>query len=271
MSDLLRRVLTALVLAPLALGAVAAGGVWFAALLVVAVLLCQAELFELCEAEGLRPFRPAGFAAGVAVVLAPLWGPALAVASLALLGGLAAELGRRRERPLANAAALVLGAFYPAALAAWVGWLRVAPVPAVGEAGAAWLTVTALATVWGADTAAYFGGRALGRTPLFPRVSPKKTVEGLAAGVVAAVALALVLKAAALPFLGWSSAVVLGVLAGVVGPVGDLTASLFKRSVGAKDTGRLLPGHGGLLDRVDAVLFAVPLMALYLHHAARVF
>jgi len=271
MSDLLRRVLTALVLAPLAIGAVAAGGWWFIAFLALGVVLAQSELYGLCEGAGLRPFRPAGYAAGALVVAWPLWSAALPLATVALVVLLGAELYRREERPLGNAAAGALGVLYPAALAAWAGFLRVAAAPVVGEAGAAWLTGTALVAVWAADSFAYFAGRAFGRTPLFPRVSPKKTVEGLVGGVLGAVALTVLLKAWAMPFLGWADAVVIGVLAGVVGPIGDLTASLFKRSVGAKDSGTLLPGHGGLLDRIDAVLFVVPLVAIYLHFIAGVF
>lgn len=271
MSDLARRVLTALVLAPLAIGAVVLGGWPFLAFLVLLTVLAQAELYGMCEAAGVRPFRPPGYVAGALLVTVPLWGGALPLATVAVLILLAAELYRRQERPLENAAAGVLAVFYPAVLAAWVAHLRVGAAPVIGEAGAAWLTVTALVAVWAADSVAYFTGRAFGRTPLFPRVSPKKTVEGLIGGVVGAVAFTVLMKAVAMPFLGWIDAVVMGVLAGAVGPVGDLTASLFKRSVGLKDSGRLLPGHGGVLDRIDAALFVVPLIALYLDFISGVF
>jgi phosphatidate cytidylyltransferase len=271
MSDLGRRVGTALVLIPLAVGAVLLGGWGFALFLVLVAGVAQAELYGLCEAAGLAPMRPLGLAAGALVVLAPLWPPALALATLAALALVAAELYRRHETPLGNAAAGVLGLVYPAALVAWMVHLRVAAAPALGEGAAAWLTLTVFVAVWAADSFAYFTGRAIGRRPLFPRVSPKKTVEGTVGGALGAVLPFAVLKLSALPVLGWADVVALGVIVGTLGPFGDLTASLFKRAVGAKDSGKLLPGHGGVLDRIDAMLFAIPGAAFYLQFVARVF
>ena len=119
-----------------------------------------------------------------------------------------------------------------------------------------------LLPIWAADTFAYFGGRAFGRRLLAPRVSPKKTVEGAAAGLVAA----MIVGALAGLWLGRSVGVGLfvGLLAATLGPAGDLLESLLKRRVDAKDSGTLLPGHGGVLDRIDSLLLVAPVAALVL-------
>lgn len=264
MSDLGRRVATALVLAPLALGAVALGGGAFAAFVLLLVVLALRELFALVRSAGANPYEPLGMVVAALIVGAAFWPPLALVALIGVLGLPAIELGRKRPQPLIDAAAGVLGLGYVAVPGALLLHLRLAPVETVGVVGAAWLTVAALVAVWGADVLAYFTGRAIGRTKLLPRVSPKKTVEGLVGGAVGAVLLTVAFQQTVLPFLSVPDAVALGLIAGLIGPVGDLTASLFKRSVDAKDSGTLLPGHGGVLDRIDAMLMAVPVMVLYL-------
>lgn len=123
-----------------------------------------------------------------------------------------------------------------------------------------WL-VYVMTTVWAGDTFAYFAGRAFGRHPLHPLVSPKKTVEGAIGGLVGSgvggVVTVLLLD---LP-MGLPEALGLALLAGAVAQVGDLAESLLKRSAGVKDSGALLPGHGGMLDRIDGLLFALPVCA----------
>jgi phosphatidate cytidylyltransferase len=271
MNPLLLRVLTALVLIPIAVGAVVLGGWWFALVVVVASCLAQWELYGLAERAGHRPMKELGLAAGALVVLIPAWSGALPLAALAVLGLLACELFRRNEAPLAAVAVGILGVVYPAALVAWFVHLRLAAAPVIGEAGASWLLLTIFISVWAADTAAYFTGRSFGRRPLFERVSPKKTIEGAVGGVVGAILVVILLQIAFLPFITVLDAVVLGLIGGIVGPVGDLVESLFKRSVDAKDSGRLLPGHGGMLDRIDAMIFVAPVAVIYLQYVARVF
>ena len=124
-----------------------------------------------------------------------------------------------------------------------------------------------LAVTWSGETAAYFAGRRFGRRPLAPRVSPGKTVEGGVAQVIASVAVALA-GAPLVPLLPREAAAI-GLLLGVVGQVGDLSESFLKRSAGAKDAGHLIPGHGGLLDRLDSLLFNVPALYYWLYFAGR--
>ena len=147
-------------------------------------------------------------------------------------------------------------------LAVVPAWCALALIHGWSEDGHRWLLI-ALLVIWAADSGAYFAGRRFGKHKLSPRISPNKTIEGLVGGMVAAVAIALI----ATPFAGASldqlplvaAVVVVTVLFSVVG---DLFESLLKRHVGAKDSGDLIPGHGGILDRIDSVLAALPVFAL---------
>lgn len=132
----------------------------------------------------------------------------------------------------------------------------------LGDEGARWVLL-ALSIAWFADTGAYFTGRALGKTKLYPAVSPGKTRAGLY-GAIAAAALAAVLASTLyLPKLPLLHGILLGIVAGLLGQLGDLVESLLKRSVGVKDSGTLIPGHGGMLDRIDALLFVGPVVYVY--------
>lgn len=271
MSELQKRVLTALVAAPLAVGAVYLGGWALGAFVILLAGLAQLEVYGLAEAAGARPLRPLGLAVGALVAVRVLLPAAVPLAVLGLLALVVAELFRRLEQPIFNIAAGVLGVFYPAWLAGYVVELRERGAEALGETAGIWLLVTVFAAVWAADTFAYFAGRAFGRHPLFPRVSPKKTWEGAAGGLLGALALVALMKTLALPEMTWADVAALGIICGGISQLGDLAESLLKRSVGVKDSGRFLPGHGGVLDRLDAMLVAVPLAALYLEHVRGLF
>lgn len=128
----------------------------------------------------------------------------------------------------------------------------------------AWTVIAVLASVWICDTAAYFGGRAMGRHALFPRVSPKKTWEGAVWGFAGAVGTMLVAQASVLSYLAPAHALAMGLIIGVFGQAGDLVESLLKRDARVKDSSSRLPGHGGVLDRFDSLLFVSPLLFLFL-------
>jgi phosphatidate cytidylyltransferase len=130
----------------------------------------------------------------------------------------------------------------------------------------AWLMLYAAMCVWATDTSAYFVGRAVGRTPLAPKLSPGKTVEGAVGGLVGAMVVG-----AGFGFwihLPWYHSLAIGLVAGIAGQIGDLFESALKREIGVKDFGHIMPGHGGVLDRVDSLLFVIPLAYLYLRLAA---
>jgi phosphatidate cytidylyltransferase len=142
----------------------------------------------------------------------------------------------------------------------WLGLLAFLVLLRRQEHGLGWVFLV-LAASWLGDTGAYFAGRFLGRHPLYPRVSPKKTWEGVAGGIILATVGTLFIGAVAIPGLSVSEALVLGPVLCSLGVVGDLAESTLKRSFSVKDSGWILPGHGGLLDRIDSVMFVAP--ALY--------
>jgi phosphatidate cytidylyltransferase len=130
----------------------------------------------------------------------------------------------------------------------------------------AWLMLYAAACVWATDTFAYFVGRTMGRAPLAPTLSPGKTIEGAVGGLIGAVVVGVAFGMwIRLP---WYHGLALGAVAGVAGQAGDLFESALKREIGIKDFGQIMPGHGGILDRVDSLLFVIPLAYLYLRLAA---
>jgi len=147
----------------------------------------------------------------------------------------------------------------------YIGWLLSHLVALRGlEDGRNWVFLALLAT-FGSDTAAYFTGRALGRHKLAPSISPGKTWEGTIAGFLGAIIISLLFtipSPLSLP-LGYWSAIILGLLISVFGQLGDLVESLLKRNMGVKDSGKLLPGHGGALDRIDSVVFASVVVYYY--------
>ncbi|MCU0453054.1 MAG: phosphatidate cytidylyltransferase [Bacteroidetes bacterium] len=198
----------------------------------------------------------------------------------ALVVGLV-ELFRTEGSAIVNAGATVAGVMLiPLFFGALIGMRELFPygfpVPQffpVGMAGDAelaqidtwggWTVVTLFASIWICDTAAYFGGLTFGRHRLFERVSPKKSWEGAVFGFIAAVVTWIVARGLVLDYLTMTHAVVLGTLVGVFGQIGDLVESRFKRDAGVKDSSSLLPGHGGIYDRFDSLVFLAPIIYLY--------
>lgn len=264
------RILTALIGAPLLLGLVYLGGWPFGLLVVALAVLAQVEVYGLMKTAGLAPWTWAGLAIGALAALHPLWAPAVPLAVVGVLGVLAWSPFSARERPLFDLAATVFGVVYPSLLFAFLSALRLGG-GFVDDAGAFALTLSVFLLIWATDTFAYYVGKNLGRHKLAPLISPKKTWEGAVGGAVGALLVAVVLKLTVLAFLAWPHVVAMALICGIVSQVGDLAESRLKRSVGAKDSGTLLPGHGGLLDRFDALLLAVPLVYLYLAYVARLF
>jgi phosphatidate cytidylyltransferase len=131
-----------------------------------------------------------------------------------------------------------------------------------------YLIISILASIWICDSAAFFGGTALGKHKLFPRVSPNKSWEGAVFGFVFAVFTMILAKILFLDFLSLKDAIAIGIILGVFGQIGDLIESLIKRDAGVKDSSNLIPGHGGIFDRFDSLLFSSPILFLYLTYFA---
>lgn len=127
-----------------------------------------------------------------------------------------------------------------------------------------YLIISIMATIWICDSAAFFGGTAFGKHKLFPRVSPNKSWEGAVFGFIFAIVTMVIAKFVVLDFLEWKDVIVIGLIVGTIGQIGDLVESLFKRDAGVKDSSALIPGHGGIFDRFDSLLFSSPVIYFYL-------
>ena len=263
-TNLARRVATAVVVLPPLLAALFLGPPLLAVLIVAcASLLGLAEFFRFVTARQLEPMRFTGLLLSAAMFVdvahpgghrAPLW-PFAAV----LLLGVALLPGRELVDSVSSAAITLLGAAYVGALGGTIAALRT--LEPVGEG--AWRLVLLLATIMVSDTFAFFSGHALGRRRLAPALSPGKTVEGAVGGLVGGVAGAFAVRAIGLPGLPALATLALGALVAALGIVGDLDESLLKRWAGVKDSGTLFPGHGGMLDRLDSLLFGAPVLYYY--------
>ena len=274
-SNLTKRVLFAAVAIPIALGVVYCGGWPLVAVVSAAAVLGARELYSFARRQGIEPLERTGLLSALLLpVLTYLnvrgaarlaeWGWFLG--GLWLVAVLAVALWRRppTERPLTATAATVFGVLYPAGLASFLIPIRHATHDTWSWAGA-WLVFFPLVITWVCDTAAMFAGRAIGGPKLWPAISPGKTWAGSIAGVVGALATVPLLNALVLERVGaalplWQGLLFAAVL-GVVGQVGDLAESLYKREIGVKDSSSLIPGHGGVLDRFDSLYFVLPVSA----------
>jgi phosphatidate cytidylyltransferase len=259
------RALSAAVLIPLVAGLTYAGGWLLAAALFIVVMLAAYEFFRLMEQAG---YRPALVASGLvmASLLTVARFPSLNLLGLALAASIMLTLIWQLLRPPegnpTQSWALTLGA------ALWLGWLishfvllrDLSPAFGLGT-GTRWVALVFLVT-WINDTAAYFVGKAIGRHPCSPYLSPKKTWEGTVGGWIGGLA-ATMLLGYWLVGLPWIHGLALGVLVATVAPFGDLAKSMVKRQMGVKDFSSLIPGHGGMFDRIDSLLFVAPVMYYY--------
>ncbi len=175
------------------------------------------------------------------------------------------ELFRNKDSAVANIGSTLLGIFYIGILSAAIIDLReFYKDSAFTYPQGGYLIISILASIWICDSAAYFIGSAFGKHKLFPRVSPNKSWEGAVAGFVFAVAGMIAAHEFILDFMELKDVVVIGLIVGLFGQIGDLIESLFKRDSHVKDSSSIIPGHGGILDRFDSLLFTAPIVYLYL-------
>jgi len=273
-SSLAQRVLSAVLLLPLIIVLVW-WNVWsVAATVMVASVIGLIELYAAFRQGGYQPRVAVGIAGALAITVALTlqstvsFDLILPVITFTIIGSLLAELAYDHQPGALPSWGLTLaGAFYLAWLLGHFILLRSLETPLHDtifkqfgmQPGVAWI-YCACAITWLQDTGAYFVGRRFGRHKLAPILSPKKTWEGAVGGMVAAILTGIgCVLLLGLPITLLQGAL-LGVIGGIVGPLGDLSESLIKRQVGLKDAGNLIPGHGGLLDRVDSLLFTVPIL-----------
>ncbi len=286
------RLLTAAVLAPIILAIVLLGEPWLSLLIGIAAFLALVELVGLLDAAGYQPPQVVAIACGMAIVAA-----GLVTTNEATIGGPVATLVAALDPPGLVAAAMIAVVLLMAIVSftrgdpqsgfvtwavttfgvAYVGLLLPAivvvahlgppgassstPVGPIGVASGVGWGIMLVLVVWGYDTGAYLTGRWLGRHRLLDHISPSKTMEGLVGGLVVAT-LGAVIGTALLGIDAWHPFVI-GPVVGLAAQAGDLAESMLKRAADRKESGFLVPGHGGILDRVDSFLFAAPVLAGY--------
>ena len=266
------RAISAAVLVPVLLVVLAFGGVVLAAAVALVTTMAAVEVFRLLKGAGYAPFAGLGIALALLVVLDAafpevLEGSGMLLAAVGIV--LVAVASFTKVDPhdgLQAWMATVFGALYVSLLAFIVRLGLVAPAVPAGSPLAAlgaergWILLLLLA-VWSYDTGAFLVGKNFGRTKFLTHISPSKTLEGVAGGVIATT----VVVAVMLWGLGQDPrhALLLGPLTALAAQAGDLAESVIKRAADAKDSGTLIPGHGGMLDRVDSFVFAAPVVTLY--------
>ena len=255
-SDLAMRVASALVVFGMFLGSLLLGDWWFTGFVILVMVVATGEFYATVRSDETRPLALFGLLGVVFIGLGAHmsgaasiggWAAAFAVATVLYLA-----LSPRRN-PLEDAAVTVAGMV-------WMGLLAFAILIALGPRPVAFILFLVF-LVAANDIGAYFVGRAFGRHQLSPIISPTKTWEGLIGGLVASLVVASILTTfPAWEPIGIAKGLVAGALVGLVAPIGDAAESMIKRSLGVKDMGSVLPGHGGMLDRIDGFLFAVPVI-----------
>jgi phosphatidate cytidylyltransferase len=271
--NLVLRIVSSAVLLPLILYLVLKGGWYTAGLTSVSAAIVTSEYYQIT----MKRLSPAGWVGIVVSAALPLF-PVLTTTTRLTARAVehSADLGfwwvagffffawtyHLIRGPLADAptlcAQLLTGILYGA-----LGMTALAEMRG-RTSGVSWI-VTTFTVTWANDTCAYFAGRFFGKHKLYPEVSPNKTWEGFAGGMVGSVAGLFIYRAFWDTPLTMVDCVVLGIAGAIVGPIGDLAESMLKRAYGVKDSGTLIPGHGGLLDRVDALLFNAPMVFMYMH------
>ena len=295
MSELTKRILVAVVAAPLAIGAVFAGGAALAALLAVVAALGAWEFYRMARASGHAPFAEAGIAlAGLAPLVVhahflDIGTLPIGAAVMVVLLVASASIWRRgpARAPLGATAVTIFGVAYVGVTLSFAYALRYQRfvvgfdgAPGIGDVTVAgrtvqlslggMLLVLPLLVTWASDIGGYVAGRTLGRRKLIPSVSPGKTVEGSVGALVFSVGVAwlfvhFVMRPVGQLGLTTAGVILFGIAVSVAAQVGDLFESLLKREAGMKDSSRLIPGHGGVLDRVDSLLFVLPVAYLLLN------
>ncbi len=270
------RIISSLVAIAGALLIVMLGGWYFTLAFGVIIFLGQREIFQLVQSKGILPAAKITLLVSQLLLIAAHISPEVAGAILPVGGTFICFylLFQPKFATIADVAASILGLFYGGYLPSY--WIRLRDLGGPGRLplGGFWpegiwpihalptgLTITLLAfmCIWAADIGAYLVGRYFGRTPL-SNISPKKTVEGALFGVLGSITVGMV-GAVALQWPYWPlTGSVLGLLIGITSLLGDLTESLMKRDAGVKDSGQLIPGHGGILDRTDSYVFTAPVV-----------
>ncbi len=261
-ADIIPRILVILLIVPLLFYTALQGGLLFRLMIGLIILLGLREFIALTRAKGYEPSGVLIVIAGLACAWAGVNGGAHIplIITATILTAMILELARKDSgHPLVHISITLLGVLYVGWLGSYVVQLREIPSPAGMDYSVGLRALgLAAAITWTCDTAAYLVGVAFGSRPLMKRVSPKKSLEGAIGGTLGATAVGVVASLTFVPFISPVEGALIGLVGAIVAQAGDLVESLLKRDAGVKDTAGLLPGHGGVLDRIDSFLFTAP-------------
>lgn len=226
---------------------------YFLFLLILMSVIAVWEFYSMYHIEGVIRFI--GLISGISILAISYISKSLLsdiiILSFIVMAGVRLFLKRNPRSSLSDISPPVLGLLYIPCLLTFQTSLR--------EFGPEWV-IFLYAVVWAADTVAYYIGTLIGKRKLYVEVSPKKTLSGAFGSLIGGAVGAMVMKTALIPALTMSSALIIGITIGIVSIVGDLVESMFKRDTGVKDSGAIIPGHGGILDKIDGILFAGPVL-----------
>ncbi|UCG50634.1 MAG: phosphatidate cytidylyltransferase [Candidatus Latescibacterota bacterium] len=268
-SSIFLRVAASVVFIPCFIIITNTGGYHFLLLIDAVIFVGMWEFYRMMEAKGIRPYKMIGILCSLVLswyvffrngVYANLF------LTLVLVTLMCLELTRKETKMAVNHIAItVLGVIYIGFLGSHLIMLREFPLAINLDYGmGSSFVFLAFIVTWAGDTGAYIVGSAVGKRPLIPRISKKKTKEGSIGGLMFSIGAALVAKETFADYLGLWQALTLGFLAGVLGQLGDLFESLIKRDVETKDASEMIPGHGGILDRFDSLLFTSPIIYYFI-------
>lgn len=267
MSELTKRVIVAVFGIPLLVTTTYMGGWYYFAIIVLVSTVSLWEFYTIQQHNEIFPQRITGLIIGL-LILTGIQTSSWHLTGILVLSALmiitASEMFRPHKKASVNVGVTLLGIVYiPLFLGAFL-YLRTFVdliFPTTEMAGFKFIMLI-FVTIWICDTFAYAFGRMIGRHKLFEKVSPNKTIEGGVAGIIGSILVLTLIKLLAIFPLSWPQAIGIGILIGIVGQAGDLVESWFKRDAGVKDSSALLPGHGGMLDRFDSIIFVSPAMLI---------
>jgi phosphatidate cytidylyltransferase len=274
--NLMQRIAVAVVAIPLVIGIIWLGGWVLAAMLAILGVLGAHEVYDFGRRQGFEPLERTGFLAAAAIPLLAYWAkgsetrwaePAIYLGAVWLMLAMTIAMWRRGPggRPLTSVSVTLFGCLYASGMLAFLIAIRHSTAATTRPLAYVLLTLFPLVITWVCDTAAMAAGSAIGGPKLAPVLSPKKTHAGAVGGTLGGVIAALALGKFVLNRQGWQftdgQLLLFGLAVSIVGQVGDVAESLFKREAGLKDSSNLIPGHGGVLDRLDSLYFVIPAAA----------
>jgi phosphatidate cytidylyltransferase len=266
-NNLVTRTITGLIYGIVVMGSIFLGKTSFAILGLIFTSIGLYEFFTIQKNRGLHPLKKSGIASGIALFLAVFFfankilDPEFFLLTIILFFSfLVIEMYRNKTDPFGNIAVTLLGLVY---IAVPISFLNLIVIPGLDGVYNPYVLIMIFGLIWAFDTGAYLAGIAFGKHKLFPRLSPKKSWEGIIGGVLLTVLVALAISYYFHP-VDTLGMVIAALLTAIGATFGDLAESMLKRSADVKDSGKLLPGHGGLLDRIDSLLFVGPIIYVFM-------